>query len=119
MRCLMEYPWPGNVRELENVLERGSVCARGPVLAVEDLADEVRETVRPRGKADSPAGPALPAPRETGKGPGATGAEGATGERERIVRILEEHRWNRGAAAAALGVDRTTLWRRMKRLGIA
>jgi transcriptional regulator of acetoin/glycerol metabolism len=44
---------------------------------------------------------------------------GATGERERIVQTLEEHRWNRGAAAAALGVDRTTLWRRMKRLGIA
>jgi PAS domain S-box-containing protein len=119
MRCLMEYPWPGNVRELENVLERGAVCARGPVLAMEDLADEVRETYRPRGKADSPAGPAITAPRETGRGGEATGAEGATGERERIVRTLEEHRWNRGDAAAALGVDRTTLWRRMKRLGIA
>jgi two-component system response regulator AtoC len=119
MRCLMEYPWPGNVRELENVLERGSVCARGPVLAVEDLADEVREAYRPREKTDFPAGPVLPAPRETGAGPRATVPEGAAGERARIVRTLEEHRWNRGAAAAALGVDRTTLWRRMKRLGIA
>jgi two-component system response regulator AtoC len=119
MRCLMEYPWPGNVRELENVLERGAVCARGSVLAVEDLPDEVRETVRPRGKADSPAGPVPPSRRETGLGGERTGAEGATGERERIVRTLEENRWNRGAAAAALGVDRTTLWRRMKRLGIA
>jgi PAS domain S-box-containing protein len=118
MRCLMEYPWPGNVRELENVLERGAVCARGPVLALEDLADEVREAYRPRGKADSPAGPAPPAPRETGPGGEAT-VEDATGEREWIVRTLVEHRWNRGAAAAALGVDRTTLWRRMKRLGIA
>jgi two-component system response regulator HydG len=33
MRCLIDYPWPGNVRELENVLERGSVCARGAVLS--------------------------------------------------------------------------------------
>jgi PAS domain S-box-containing protein len=119
MRCLMEYPWPGNVRELENVLERGAVCARGSVLAVEDLPDEVRETVRPRGKADSPAGPVPPSRRETGPAGERTGAEGATGERERIVQTLEENRWNRGAAAAALGVDRTTLWRRMKRLGIA
>jgi len=119
MRCLMEYPWPGNVRELENVLERGAVCARGPVLALEDLADDVREAVRPRGKADSPAGPVPPAPRETGPGPEATGVEEPTGEREVILRTLGDHRWNRGAAAAALGVDRTTLWRRMKRLGIA
>ncbi|HEX9190850.1 MAG TPA: sigma 54-interacting transcriptional regulator [Candidatus Deferrimicrobiaceae bacterium] len=118
MRCLMEYPWPGNIRELENVLERGSVCARGPVMTVEDLADEVRETVRPRGNADSPAGPVHPEPRDSGAGPSAADAEGGTGERERIVRTLEEHRWNRGSSAAALGVDRTTLWRRMKRLGI-
>src|SRR5512134_629599 len=118
MRCLISYPWPGNVRELENVLERGVVCARGAVLSAQDLADEVRETVRPRGNADSPAGPVHPEPLDSGAGPSAADAEGGTGERERIVRTLEEHRWNRGSSAAALGVDRTTLWRRMKRLGI-
>ncbi|HLN91132.1 MAG TPA: helix-turn-helix domain-containing protein [Patescibacteria group bacterium] len=36
-----------------------------------------------------------------------------------MLRALEEHRWNKGAAAATLGIDRSTLWRKMKRLGIA
>ncbi|MGE5663712.1 MAG: sigma-54 interaction domain-containing protein, partial [Deltaproteobacteria bacterium] len=52
MRRLMDYPWPGNVRELENVLERGAVCARGPVLAVEELPEEVRDCGRARNAED-------------------------------------------------------------------
>jgi PAS domain S-box-containing protein len=98
MRYLMEYPWPGNVRELENVLERGSVCARGPVLSADDLSEELREWNL--GQQSEP--------------PVVAGG----GEREELVRTLEEHRWNRSAAAAALHIDRTTLWRRMKRWGL-
>jgi len=123
MRCLMEYPWPGNVRELENVLERGAVCARGSVLAKEDLPDEVREGCRPRGGETPPAGGetlAVPPAGEPHPGGDLPGADAApSGERELLLLTLEEHRWNRGAAAAALGIDRTTLWRRMKRLGLA
>jgi transcriptional regulator of acetoin/glycerol metabolism len=44
------------------------------------------------------------------------GKEG--GEKEWILRTLEANRWVRGQAAAALGIDRSTLWRKMRRLGI-
>lgn len=118
MRCLIEYPWPGNVRELENVLERGAVCSRGAVLSAPDLSEEVREHFRLR-KEEKPPGPppgvvAVPSGIAAGSGP--PGNEG--GERERILRALEAKRWHRGEAAAALGIDRTTLWRKMRRLGI-
>jgi len=115
MRCLMEYAWPGNVRELENVLERGAVCSRGPVRAAADLAEEVREPGRWRPPDPDAHGPRLPAPEP----PGEASIAPAPGEREGLLRALEAHRWNRGAAAAALGMDRSTLWRKMKRLGIS
>jgi DNA-binding NtrC family response regulator len=90
LRPLLEHAWPGNVRELENVLEAVLVlaAARGA-----SLADVLRD------------GAAL--------GPGLV-----TDERTRIVRVLDEHRWNRQRAAAALGISRVTLWRRMERHGI-
>ena len=115
MRGLMEYPWPGNVRELENVLERGAVCARGTVLGMEDIADEVREHCAPRPK-EPPAVAGESAAREDAPRRSTDGA--STGERDLLLRTLEEHRWNRGTAAAALGIDRSTLWRKMKRLDI-
>ena len=101
MRRLIGYSWPGNVRELENVLERGAVCSRGSVLSVEDLSEEVREGAR-SGR----------------KGKGRTEPDAAGSEQERILDALERHRWNRSEAAAALGIDRSTLWRKMGRLGI-
>jgi PAS domain S-box-containing protein len=116
MRCLIDYPWPGNVRELENILERGAVCARGAVLSAADLSEEVREQCHPR-KAESKG--VLPGESPDGVAsveivhPGMEG-----GEKVWILRTLDAHRWNRGDAAAALGIDRSTLWRKMKRLGV-
>jgi PAS domain S-box-containing protein len=117
MRCLMEYPWPGNIRELENVLERGMVCARGRVLSMEDLPDELRESCRPR--RESP--PAMPSGGGAVDSPQSDTRAGVEeeGERGNLLQTLDMHRWNRKDAAAALGIDRSTLWRRMKRLGIA
>jgi transcriptional regulator of acetoin/glycerol metabolism len=118
MRHLMEYPWPGNVRELENVLERGAVCSRGAVLGMEDIADEVREhgRARPSAPPSVPGADLLPG-REAA--PLRSAEDAPAGERELLLRALEAHRWNKGAAAAMLGIDRSTLWRKMKRLGIA
>ncbi len=119
MRCLIEYPWPGNVRELENVLERGAVCARGAVLSLGDLSEEVVDHCRPRrSEPTSPGsspGSGIVAPQVAG---GGEPPEEEIGERERILRTLDAHRWNRGDAATALGMDRSTLWRKMKKLGM-
>ncbi|GAB4370846.1 MAG: sigma-54-dependent Fis family transcriptional regulator [Deltaproteobacteria bacterium] len=114
MRRLIEYGWPGNIRELENVLERGVVCCRGSVLSVEDLSDEVREGCRPdrRGKTDAET------QAEAGRAAESPAADPLGPERERLLAALERHRWNRGKTAASLGIDRTTLWRKMRRLGI-
>ncbi|MBI5903987.1 MAG: sigma-54-dependent Fis family transcriptional regulator, partial [Deltaproteobacteria bacterium] len=105
MRRLMEYRWPGNIRELENVLERAAVVSRGPVAAVADLPDEIRE-------------PAGVGPGEAGGSVDGGQVAPPSDERVRMLRALEENRWNRGAAAAALGMDRSTLWRKMKRFGV-
>jgi DNA-binding NtrC family response regulator len=90
LRPLLEHHWPGNVRELENTIESLLVLA---------------------GAADGDPTDLL---RAQGASPGSVLVD----ERARILRALEEHRWNRQRAAAALGISRVTLWRRMGRHGI-
>jgi PAS domain S-box-containing protein len=108
MAILMEHAWPGNVRELENVLEHAMVCSRGSVIEPEAL---------PRSLANGPRGPAPDAPPAR-LDPVAKGMTPAV-ERDAILRALEQSAGHRGKAAEALGMDRTTLWRKMRRLGIA
>jgi formate hydrogenlyase transcriptional activator len=95
MEALQRHPWPGNVRELRNVIEHGAILTRGKTLSV-PLLEEA-----------APAGP----PRRTL----------AESERELILRALESARWRvKGpkGAAAALGLKPSTLYGRMRRLGI-
>jgi PAS domain S-box-containing protein len=102
MAILMDHDWPGNVRELENVLEHAVVCSRGSVVEPEALPRSLlgRGTARGgRGGRTAPGGP-------------------GRDERRRIQHALEACGWNRGRAAARLGIDRTTLWRKMQRLEI-
>ncbi|HUL57678.1 MAG TPA: sigma 54-interacting transcriptional regulator [Anaeromyxobacteraceae bacterium] len=103
LAILMDHDWPGNVRELENVLEHAVVCSRGSVIEPEALPRALLVPAPSRPRAGRPRAQGT-APRE---------------ERQRILRALEACSWNRGRAAARLGVDRTTLWRKMQRLQIA
>ena len=99
-RALAAHRWPGNVRELENAIERAVVLARGAEILPEDLLLE-------------------DAPRDAG-----ARAEGTLQDAldraaaERIRGALEEAGGQRTEAARALGIDRTTLYRMMKRLGV-
>jgi len=97
LAALAEYPWPGNVRELENLIERAVILSAGSALEIP--LTELR--VKPPGKS-------------------ATTLE--TTERQHIVRVLEETGWKiagKDGAAARLGLKRSTLQSKMKRLAIA
>ncbi len=98
---LLRYPWPGNVRELENALERAAILARGDAVTPEDLPPHVA--------AGLSLGPSPALPRQT------TLAET---ERDHILTTLERFARNHSAAAEALGIGRTTLWRKLKEYGL-
>jgi DNA-binding NtrC family response regulator len=134
LRALLRHDWPGNVRELENTLEYAVAVCRGQTLLPEDLPD-LLPLATPSSRRDAATG--APAPREGGpSGPGvghgtpwrevtSPAAEGGRhgppvqpGEAEQLRQVMEEHRWNRGAAARALGISRTTLWRRLREAGL-
>lgn len=99
MGVLMAHDWPGNVRELRNVLERGAVMARGPIITPMEL---------------ELASPALPA--------GATATDSSDSlrdvERKHIVAMLKQQNWNITRSAKALGIDRVTLYNKIKRYQI-
>jgi formate hydrogenlyase transcriptional activator len=102
MNALTEYHWPGNVRELENFIERAVILTRG--IELELPVNELRQ----RGPAATISRPSTLATLEHA-------------EREHIVRALTETAWVIGGpagAAARLGMKRTTLQSRMRKLGI-
>jgi len=105
VEALCGYDWPGNIRELENVIERAVILSSGPVLQV-PVADFGAQS------ADDPPAAAAATPRR--------GILEAA-ERAAILRALDETRWvigGRDGAAARLGIKRTTLQSRMRKLGI-
>jgi len=109
-QALLTHPWRGNVRELENAIERAVVLARGDAITPEDL---LLEESTARAEKSSP--PAV-AEGEPGGGTLQDCIDHAAAARIRAA--LEAADGQRVEAARALGVDRTTLYRMMKRLGI-
>src|SRR6266508_3760032 len=108
MTALGEYDWPGNVRELGNFIERAVILSRGAELQVPLAELKQRAT---------PVATVVPV---SGRGDGVATLEHA--EREYIVRALGETNWIVGGptgAAARLGMKRTTLQSRMRKLGIS
>jgi transcriptional regulator with PAS, ATPase and Fis domain len=108
LQLLQRYRWPGNVRELVNVVERAVVLTRNPVIQVSDLPEAVRN--------DEPSFEQVQARTNGGNN---LKAALATPEKQLILEALEAHGWNRQDTAAALGINRTTLYKKMKRYGIS
>jgi len=100
---LNRYEWPGNVRELENALERAVVVAQGARIRPADLPDRVRESPRPRlGTEELPPNPTM-----------------EVVERAYIHWVLQAEGGNKSRAAEVLGIDPSTLYRKLNRYGIA
>jgi PAS domain S-box-containing protein len=97
--CLMEHEFPGNVRELENIIEQAFVLCRGGMIELHHLPPEFR-----------------PAAAFSTEAAGAMSLH--TMEKVLITDILRRHRGNRKRAAHDLGIDTSTLYRKIKHLQI-
>jgi len=101
MGLLRQYSWPGNVRELENVIERAVALANGTGICSDDLPEYIRnlsvETYRRMSSS-------IPTLEEQ--------------EKNYISWVLKKCDWNKTKAAKTMDIDRVSLWRKIKRLGI-
>ena len=112
--ALQTYDWPGNVRELENCIERAVVLCRSGRIGLEDLPAEVVEQRPARGEPRRTASPATADP--SGILPLSEAL--LAPERRIISDALAACGGSRKATAAALGIDRTTLYKKMRKLGL-
>ncbi len=119
MEVLEGYAWPGNIRQLENVVERAVLLSRGSQLTVEDLPTELTGRNSDALSGDLITDPSRLAIQATAETNGMTLRDAMAGpERQIILQALRIHHWNRAATADALDINRTTLYKKMKRLGL-
>ncbi|MBU0517803.1 sigma 54-interacting transcriptional regulator [bacterium] len=105
METLMRHDYPGNVRELENVIEYGYAVCRGRILEFQHLPQELQAATQSVEAAPEGSISLHPAKR-------------LLDEEAQIRAALERHNGNRSAISRELNIDRTTLWRKMRRYGI-
>ncbi len=100
LSILKEYDYPGNVRELQNILEHAFVLCAGGLIQPEHLPQDIVAAHQAQRLASAPA------------------ADFAQAEARVIYEALKRNSFKRLATAHELGINKTTLWRKMKRLGI-
>lgn len=110
INALTRYAWPGNVRELENAVERAVLLSRRPTIDVEDLPETLQPS--PAALAGS-AVTAAPGELPDTPMPLEQALEGP--ERTIIQRALKRHNWNRQETADELDINRTTLYKKMRK----
>ncbi|AEG60942.1 sigma-54-dependent transcriptional regulator [Desulforamulus ruminis] len=105
-RMLMKYEWPGNVRELENLCERAVIMTRGTIIVPEDIEFTVGEKKAAplfmnRSEQNLPLKQIV-----------------ADVERQVILKALQDNNWCRSSAAKSLGINRRSLYAKIKELGL-
>ncbi len=100
MKILINYDWPGNVRQLENSIEHGIVVAKGNEITIEDLPQQILERFH---REDT----AVDVHKDL-----------STLEREHIINVLNANDWNIKRSAEILGINRITLYNKIKKYNI-
>jgi PAS domain S-box-containing protein len=98
-RLLTKYNWPGNIRELENVIEHGFVLCQGEIIQLEHLPEKLINRIETFENKNKPS-PIIEA------------------EKKLILDTLEKYKGNKNETAKALGINKSTLWRKMKKLNL-
>jgi two-component system response regulator AtoC len=106
MEAIMSYGWPGNVRELRNVVRRALIIGSEVTIQLRDLTPELR-------------GETIDADRSASALPGDTSSTERDLERRRLLDALDQAAGRKQEAADALGISRTTLWRKLNEHGIS
>ncbi len=106
IQYMQRYSWPGNVRELVNVIERAVVLSHSNIITASDLPESIHKQL------------------EVGTVPAHFGGNSlksalANPERQILIEALESNGWNRQETAKMLGVNRTTLYKKMKKFDIS
>jgi two-component system response regulator PilR (NtrC family) len=102
MGLLVDYDWPGNVRELENVIERALILEEGPNITPDALPENIRNRERRHGRI------VLDRANMTLE----------ELEKEYLVKVLEETNWQKKRASEILGINASTLYRKIQRYGL-
>ena len=105
LQVLQRYDWPGNVRELVNVIERCVVLCKSEYISVAELPEKLTRTISQPAVDAALCGNSLKSAL-------------ANPERQLIIEALEANGWNRQNTSKMLGINRTTLYKKMKRYGI-
>ncbi|MEE2643035.1 MAG: sigma-54 dependent transcriptional regulator [Planctomycetota bacterium] len=101
---MQAYHWPGNVRELQNIVERAILLSRSEYIGLADLPPMLRQNSTPLAVASDIRKTLKEALEEP--------------ERQIILRVLKQNNFNRNETAEWLGINRTTLYKKMKKLGL-
>jgi len=102
LSILIQYHFPGNIRELENIIEYAFVLCRGDMIRTKHLSREILNGTDNRNNAAS----------------NSPSSQLDAAEKTAIVNALQRHNANRGKTAAFLGINKSTLWRKMKKYKI-
>ncbi len=102
-RIFENYSWPGNLRQLKNIVKRATLLAQDELIHPDNLSEELTTSAKPT--SEPSAAPSLQ-------------LRNSDEERQRILEALQQAKYNKSKAAQLLGVDRKTLYNKIKQLGL-